>query len=179
LADPYAVQPKLPQDQAQLGLPWRQAHGIGQQLMAAQAAAQGFTIEREESLAYDPHKALFRYRVRSDRDITDRWGSTTVLFDANTGAFKQLILPTGQHSGNTVTNWLNALHFGAVFGLPYRIFVSVLGLIVVTLSVTGVVIWLKKRRTAAARQRAAEQQADASVDIRPAAATRPVVESRS
>jgi uncharacterized iron-regulated membrane protein len=156
MADPYAAQPDLPRDQAEPGIPWRQAHGIGQQLMAEQAAAQGFSVHREESLSYDGHKGLFRYRVKSDRDITDRWGSTAVLFDANTGEFKQLILPTGQSSGNTVTAWLYALHFGAVFGLPYRIFVSMMGLIVVLLSITGVVIWLKKRQ---ARHRVAERQA--------------------
>jgi uncharacterized iron-regulated membrane protein len=33
-----------------------------------------------------------------------------------------------------------------VFGLPYRLFVCFLGLVIVMLSVTGVVIWSKKRR---------------------------------
>ena len=32
-----------------------------------------------------------------------------------------------------------------VFGLPYRIFVCVLGLVITMLSVTGVYIWWKKR----------------------------------
>ena len=48
---------------------------------------------------------------------------------------------------------------GNVFGMPYRIFVCALGLVIVLLSVTGVVIWLKKRRarkaTAAKRMRGA------------------------
>ncbi len=54
--------------------------------------------------------------------------------------------PTGEHSGNTVSNWLRALHRADVFGLPYRIFVCVLGLIITMLSVTGVYIWWKKRK---------------------------------
>jgi uncharacterized iron-regulated membrane protein len=33
-----------------------------------------------------------------------------------------------------------------VFGLPYRIFVCILGLVIAMLSVTGVYIWWKKRR---------------------------------
>jgi uncharacterized iron-regulated membrane protein len=33
-----------------------------------------------------------------------------------------------------------------VFGLPYRIFVCVLGLIITMLSVTGVYIWWKKHK---------------------------------
>lgn len=32
-----------------------------------------------------------------------------------------------------------------VFGLPYRIFVCILGLVITTLSVTGVYIWWRKR----------------------------------
>jgi uncharacterized iron-regulated membrane protein len=38
------------------------------------------------------------------------------------------------------------LHSGRILGLPGRILISLLGLVVATLSVTGVVIWWKKRR---------------------------------
>jgi uncharacterized iron-regulated membrane protein len=37
------------------------------------------------------------------------------------------------------------LHSGRILGLPGRILISVMGLIVAMLSVTGVVIWWKKR----------------------------------
>ena len=64
-------------------------------------------------------------------------------------------IPTGEHSGTTVTSWLNALHDAnvAILGLPYRIFVSVLGLVIVMLSVTGLVVWLKKRQARRASRR--------------------------
>ena len=88
---------------------------------------------------------LYIYTVRSSRDIQDRRGRTRLVFDANNGELKQLQLPTGQHSGVTVTMWLNALHDANVFGLPYRIFVSVLGLLIVMLAMTGIYIWWKKR----------------------------------
>ena len=35
---------------------------------------------------------------------------------------------------------------GKVFGLPYRLLVVVLGVVTALLSVTGVVIWLRKRQ---------------------------------
>jgi len=57
-----------------------------------------------------------------------------------------LELPVGEHSGNTVSAWLYALHMADVFGLPYRIFVCVLGLIITMLTLTGVYIWWKKRK---------------------------------
>jgi uncharacterized iron-regulated membrane protein len=63
-----------------------------------------------------------------------------------------LLLPQGQYSGNTLTAWLMALHMANVFGLPYRIFVCLLGLAIVMLAVTGVVIWLKKRRVRVGRK---------------------------
>ncbi|MEP7371046.1 MAG: PepSY-associated TM helix domain-containing protein, partial [Nitrosospira sp.] len=37
------------------------------------------------------------------------------------------------------------LHSGRILGLPGRIFISAMGLLVATLSVTGVIIWQKKR----------------------------------
>lgn len=43
------------------------------------------------------------------------------------------------------------LHSGCILGLPGRILVSIMGLLVAMLSLTGIVIWLKKR---AARQAA-------------------------
>lgn len=45
------------------------------------------------------------------------------------------------------------LHSGRILGLPGRILISIMGLVVALLSVTGVVIWWKKRK---ARQRQAQ-----------------------
>jgi hypothetical protein len=52
--------------------------------------------------------------------------STRLWFDGDTGALRSLSLPTGEHSGNTVSTWLAAPHMADVFGPPYRIFVRVL-----------------------------------------------------
>jgi uncharacterized iron-regulated membrane protein len=65
-------------------------------------------------------------------------------------------IPTGQHVGNTFTTWIMALHMAMVFDLPMKIFVSVMGVTVATLTVTGVVIWWRKRQ---ARRRTVERRA--------------------
>ena len=127
-------------------LDWRAALSAGERLIAEQAAIHGFTIERPMALSYDSGKGLYSYKVRGSRDIQDRRGNTEVYFDADTGEMRLLLLPSGQYAGNTVTSWLYALHEANVFGMPYRIFVCVLGLVIVMLSVTGVYIWWKKRR---------------------------------
>ena len=77
---------------------------------------------------------------------------TRVFFDCNSGAEKLLLLPTGQHGGNTLTAWLYALHMANVFGLPYRIFVALLGEAIVVLSITGIIIWVRRRGTRSRRR---------------------------
>jgi uncharacterized iron-regulated membrane protein len=47
------------------------------------------------------------------------------------------------------------LHSGRILGLPGRILISIMGLVVATLSVTGVIIWLRKR---SARQRSTSRK---------------------
>jgi uncharacterized iron-regulated membrane protein len=42
--------------------------------------------------------------------------------------------------------WLFPFHSGQIIGLPGRILISMTGLAVAVLSVTGVMIWAKKRR---------------------------------
>jgi uncharacterized iron-regulated membrane protein len=51
--------------------------------------------------------------------------------------------------GDVFMQWLLPLHTGNIIGLPGRILVCLLGLAVALLSVTGVVIWARKRRAAA------------------------------
>jgi uncharacterized iron-regulated membrane protein len=136
----------LPQANENPCLDWRAALSTGEQLMARQADIHGFTVERPMALSFDSEKGLYSYKVRSSRDVQDRRGNTEVYFDANTGEMRQLLLPSRQYAGNTVTSWLYALHEANVFGMPYRIFVSVLGLAITMLSGTGVYIWWRKRR---------------------------------
>ncbi len=138
---------------------WRAAQAIGARLMAEQAASHGFSVERVEGLGFDPSNGGYIYYVKSSRDIRDKSGSTNLTFDGDTGALRSLNFPAGEHSGDTVSTWLAALHMADVFGLPYRIFVCVLGLAIAMLSVTGIYIWWKKRR---ARKFSASQRGKAA-----------------
>lgn len=137
-----------PLDQPRLS--WTDAEAAGRRLMAEQARHYGFAIIREQALRYDAERGVYTYQVQSDREIDQRphMFGTQLSFDGNTGALKYVLLPSGQYAGNTVSHWLYALHMANVFGLPYRIFVCLLGLVIVMLSVTGIIIWLKKRQAA-------------------------------
>jgi uncharacterized iron-regulated membrane protein len=147
--DPRAELPATEKNQVTPALAWADAYRIAREHMARQSELHGFKIRFEDSLSYDPSKGLYRYRVNSDRDVHERRGSTMIWFDANNGDIRYVSMPTGQAPGNTITSWLYALHFGAVFGLPYRILVCVAGFVVALLSVTGVMIWIHKRRARA------------------------------
>ena len=115
------------------------------------------------------------YSVRSSKDFSSDHGHTIVYFSAQDthGAEIAFEHPTIA-PGNTFTSWLGALHMGKVFGLPYRLLVVVLGVVTAVLSVTGVVIWLRKRQG----RRAVQPQRQATPDARamPAAPPNTVAE---
>ncbi len=145
---PWTDLPKLDKPLAQPAIGWPQALNIAEALMAKTAAEQGFRVEQPIAIWLNREQGVYVYNVRSSRDIQDKQGNTRIFFDANTGAQRLQLLPSGQYNGNTITNWLTALHMANVFGMPYRIFVCVLGLAIIMLSVTGVIIWLRKRHAA-------------------------------
>jgi len=138
--------PQLEKPQAEPALSWREAHGIAQRLMAEQAKTNGFAVLHEDSLSYQAEKNVFFYYVRSDRDLMDEGASTYLLLDGNSGKFAGLSLPTGQNAGSTLNSWIFALHMAQIWGLPFKIFVTLVGNLVAMLSITGVYIWLKKRK---------------------------------
>lgn len=117
--------------------------------MAEQAVQHGFTVRQPVALVFDQERGTYMWQVYTNHEIDDRSRryTTQVHFDADRGDLKLVLLPSGQYTGNTVSNWLYALHMANVFGLPYRIAVCVLGLVVTMLSITGVYIWWKKRRS--------------------------------
>lgn len=132
---------------------WREALRTAERLMAQEGHRHSFVVNRPVNFWIDREHGTYQYVVHSSLDFQDKRGRTSVVFDANTGALKRLILPSGQHSGTTVTNWLQTLHEANVFGMPYRIFVCALGLAIVMLSVTGIYLWLRKRRSARGSRR--------------------------
>ena len=138
-------------------LDWRAAQTRGEQLMAQQAALHGFTVQRPSGLAYIEAWGVYSYTVQSSRDFRRRSPGTNLFLDGDTGELRDFSLPNGEHTGNTISNWLWALHYGDVYGLrSYRALVCLLGLLIVMLSVTGVYLWWKKRRArrgAAVRRR--------------------------
>ena len=143
---PWTEIPDLPQPLTEPSISWQQAYEIAQSELSKLSGEQGIRIISTAGFWINRAKGFYVYAVKSSTDIQDHGGQTRIVIDATTGTVKMRLLGTGQYSGNTITTWLMALHMANVWGLPYKIFVCVLGLAIVMLSVTGVLIWLRKRK---------------------------------
>lgn len=69
-----------------------------------------------------------------------------MYFDAADGRYLGEHLPWKGTAADIFVQLQYPLHSGRILGLPGRIMMSLLGLVVVMLSVTGIVIWARKRR---------------------------------
>ncbi|RIA19376.1 putative iron-regulated membrane protein [Ectopseudomonas oleovorans] len=87
-------------------------------------------------------------------------GNPWIYVDSRSGELAGAHVPGTGSAGDIFLQAQFPLHSGRIIGLPGRILVSLLGLVVAGLSLTGLVIWAKKRRSrvlADQRSRAASQ----------------------
>jgi uncharacterized iron-regulated membrane protein len=85
-------------------------------------------------------------------------GNPWLYFDGLTGASVGALIPGQGSAGDLFMQAQFPLHSGRILGVPGRVFVSLLGALVAMLSVTGIVIWARKRR---ARVHQAKRAGDA------------------
>lgn len=72
-------------------------------------------------------------------------GTKTLYFDGITGAGLGDSVPWTGTAADIFMQLQFPLHSGRIAGLPGRVLLSVMGIIVAALSLTGIVIWFKKR----------------------------------
>ena len=139
-------------------LDWHQAELRGAALMADAARAHHFRVLRPYGMAYIREFGVYTYAVVTDANIGHHDWECSLWLDAGDGHLVSLELPSGQHPGNTLGNWLHALHYADLAdNLAYRWAVFAAGIALAVLSATGVLIWLVKRR---ARRRARQFRTD-------------------
>lgn len=113
------------------------------------ARKDGFDAGAPFGMAYIPGWNVYTYSVESRDNVQARAWSTSIWIDGATGALVSVDAPALEPAGNRFDLWMRALHFGDLGDSPlYRAFVCLVGLATAALSVTGVLIWLRKRRAA-------------------------------
>lgn len=73
-------------------------------------------------------------------------GHKALFLDGNTGDILGDFIPWQGTAADLFVQAQFPLHSGRILGLPGRILISVLGIVIAALSITGVLIWLRKRQ---------------------------------
>jgi len=98
-----------------------------------------------DGVAYNAAKGLYWLRVFDDRDI-DKYGRRWIYVDARNGRVVADRHATDGTAGDAIMAWQFPLHSGKAFGWWGRIAICMAGIAVCVFTVTGVLIWNRKRR---------------------------------
>lgn len=119
----------------------------------ATAISRGWT-ERTSGVLHQPARGLYVAFLRPSHYDTGRgFGAPVLHFDAGTGELLHASVPGEGSAGDLFSQLQFPLHSGHVAGLPGRIAVAASGVAVAVLSVTGILIWLRKRAGRASHSR--------------------------
>ncbi len=123
---------------------------------SADAKARGFT-EPLGSLFYGPAHGVFaaQFFKPGEEHGAAGVGPAQLYYDSEDGRPLGERLPWVGTAADVFVQMQLPLHSGRILGLPGRILISAMGLVVAALSVTGVVIWARKRRARLAARRSA------------------------
>ncbi|HEX8327188.1 MAG TPA: PepSY-associated TM helix domain-containing protein [Hymenobacter sp.] len=96
-------------------------------------------------------------------DLPGRWWlgewATTVTFDARTGQITETQLEADLPLSTQVSSTLGVLHFGQYGGLLLKLLYCFCGLLTSTISLTGFLLWWRRKRPGSARQGALGKRA--------------------
>ncbi len=91
-------------------------------------------------------------------------GNPWLYVDSRSGATAGADMPGTGTAGDIFLQSMFPLHSGRIIGLPGRVLMSLMGVVIATLCVTGVLIWARKRR-ARARSTATQPATLPSLDL--------------
>lgn len=114
---------------------------------AAVALAREQVRDTTLRLVFLPARPDQPIRVALYRAGDDREGpAVTVLVDPWARRVTEVFDPRGFSPGETILAWQHALHAGQGFGLVWKMLVFLSGLLPLLFTITGIVMWLLRRR---------------------------------
>lgn len=124
------------------------------------------------SLWYAREFGLYRaeYFAGTDAHGAGGVGHKALFFDGHSGEVIGNFIPWQGTAADIFVQAQFPLHSGRILGLPGRILISLMGIVVAVLSITGVVVWWRKSRALARRPVArAGTQTPAEAELQPQA----------
>lgn len=121
-------------------------------LARTEAARRGWTLPAG-GVFYSSSYGLYGVGFfEADNDHGDGGlGNAWLYFDGRDGSPAGGVIPGTGSAGDIFLQAQFPLHSGRILGLPGRIMISIMGLLVAMLSATGLIIWLRKRRARAVK----------------------------
>ena len=142
---PFATRsPNPPQLPIEPGVSWQQLLDASRDI-----ARQRGWQEPVGSVYYSDSYGIHGVRFHQAGDDHGRGGIgvKTLYFDGSNGRLAGEVVPWRGTLADIFVQLQFPLHSGRILGLPGRILVSVTGLVIAMLSLTGIIIWWKKHRT--------------------------------
>lgn len=141
---PGSALSRRPDPTASIDVDWDEAIA-----RATTALAGGSAPARWGDIRYGQSSGLYSVGFHTAVDISTHYPGTRIYVAGDTGRVLTVRKPGTGTIGDTVVQWQFPLHSGQAFGFPGRILIFLAGVVVATLSITGIVIW--RRKCAASR----------------------------
>jgi uncharacterized iron-regulated membrane protein len=135
---------KLPQAFAPVRLSFDQAIAAAQRLRSASSKSMQLAYVGLHPDAPGFYRVRFADTERGDDNWHFRYEN--LFIDGASGELVRRVSYFSGSTGDQFMLWQYPLHSGQVFGFWGRVFIGITGAVVVLLTATGVIIWLKKRR---------------------------------
>jgi uncharacterized iron-regulated membrane protein len=124
---------------------WSARLADARRLASEHGSTHGYHVKKESALAYRRSSNTYEYRFLADTDLPTDRPQSRLFFSATNGELVGYKSGRGNLTADGVNEWLVALHITSIWGTPYKIAIVCFGLLVCWLSVTGMIVWWKKR----------------------------------
>lgn len=122
------------------------AFGFAEAIALAQTHAPGVEVD---GLSYNARKGIYRVRFFDRRDVDPSVGRRRIFVDATQGSIMEDAHPVDGSASDLIMLWMFPLHSGKAFGWFGRGLILLAGCGMCLFVVSGVLLWLRRRRVRA------------------------------